>query len=245
MEGTIALFRKSFETLKRFPQLFAFPALCWAVGLVTQAVLGGLLVSALLNGSALSWAAFGLASFSNIFVQLIVQVVVAYFSAGQIRGMFLANEGRALTLALFTEGYQKYGGRVLAAKVLRIGLMIGIGIVGTLLIYALSFLGTLITAAAIGALALITMFWEIMIVRDNAPVPAALAGSVQAVTKNLGAALVPMIIIGLAQAIIASIFGGAAWLASAVTGIVLAPFAGLVMINVLENIKAGATTISG
>lgn len=244
MEAVIALFKRSFETLKRFPQLFVFPALCWIVGLVFQSVLGGFMLRAMLRGSGFSLATIGIASVSGIIVQLVVQLVAAYFSAGQVRGLLLAAEGAALTPALFGEACRKQGSRVLMAKLLRVGLLLGVGIIGGLLALLLPGLGTLLALLAAAAVALLTVFWEMVIVRDGADVQPALATSYELATRNLVVVCLPLIAIGIGQSIVTAIVGSLPALSSLITQVLVAPFGGLVAVDLLQQIKTGQTTIA-
>lgn len=46
MKDVVPTLTKALTSLRRAPQLLAFPAICWIAGLLLQALFGGTLVSA-------------------------------------------------------------------------------------------------------------------------------------------------------------------------------------------------------
>lgn len=237
MKGVVPTLAKALASLGRAPQLFAFPALCWIAGLVLQALFGGTLTSAAPGGSSFP-AAFGFVSLAAA----IVELMAAYFSAGQIKGLLLANSGEILTLKQFSEAYNKYGGRVLSAKLLRVGMLIGVGIFGAALVIVLRALGSWLALLLAAAVLAITLFWEVIIVADDAQVQPALAETYRLLATNPLRVLLPVAIVAVGQMIIVGILrllpGIGVFLSTLFDQVLMRPFFGLVIVSLYQELKA-------
>lgn len=237
MKGVIPTLDKALASLRRAPQLFTFPAVCWIAGLVLQALFGGAVTSAAPGGSFVP-AAFGFVSLAAA----IVELMAAYFSAGQVKGLLLATSGEILTLKQFSEAYNKYGGRVLSAKLLRVGMLIGVGIFGAALVILLRTLGSWLAFLLAAAVLVLTLFWEVIIVAGDEQVQPALAETYRLVTWRPLRVLLPVAVIAIGQMIIVWILRLLPWiglfLSTLFTEVLMRPFFGLVIVFLYQEAKA-------
>jgi hypothetical protein len=232
------ILRRAYDSLRRFPQLLIFPLVCWLTEPLVRRLLTGLIQADFIY-QPLNLPVPPTVTFRSI-VSLTMSLLAAYFSAGQVQGFLLAGDGLPLTRRRFGSACSRFGGRILAARLLRVCGFAAIVIIGAVLAIVLKGLAVLMILVALAGLALITLFWELSVIRDGRSVLPALARSSKLVTANAIDVAGMMIIIWVLGALGRSLLGLLPWLGSPLASLfqaVYSAFTGLAIANLFHQVE--------
>lgn len=232
------ILRRAYDSLRRFPQLLIFPLVCWLAEPLVRRLLTDLIEADFIY-LPLNLPIPPAVTLRSI-VSLAMSLLTAYFAAGQVHGFLLAGDGQPLTRRRFGNACSQFGGRILAARLLRVCGFAVIVIVGAVLAIVLKGLAVLMILVALAGLALTTLFWELSIVRDGRSVLAALARSSELVATNAIDVAGMMIIIWVLGALVRLLLGLLPWLGSPLASLfqaVYSAFTGLAIANLFHQVE--------
>lgn len=232
------ILRRAYDSLRRFPQLLIFPLICWLAEPLVRRLLTGLIETDFIY-QPLNLPIPPAVTLRSI-VSLAMSLLAAYFSAGQVQGFLLAGDNQPLTRRRFGDACAHYGSRVLVARLLRVCGFAAIVIVGAVLAIVLKGLALLLILVALAGLALMTLFWELSIIRDGRSVLPALARSSELVSANMIDVVGMMIIVWVLGALGRLLLGLLPWLGNPLAALfqaIYSAFTGLTIANLFHQVE--------
>lgn len=121
-------------------------------------------------------------------------------------------------------------------------MLVGVSIVGASLVIVLRVLGIWLAFLLAAAVLAITMFWEVIIVAEDAQIQPALAEACRLLLSNPVRALLPVTIVAVGQMLVAWLLRLLPWIGAPLSAlfeqVLMAAFFGLVIVSLYQELKA-------